>query len=119
MNYIIAPKLYNTGYLLDDTESRLKQGLMPQDLASDCFNSVPNFSKNIYCKNCYTFDNPRLNGSKSNINAFKLAQMSTQNKVVGPYINRNLMYPIHNFDVNYCLPKIPNDCPCTDYIQSP
>ena len=119
MNYIIAPKLYNTGYLLNETNLRLKQGLMPQTLSSDCFNTVPNFSKNIYCKNCYSFNDSRLDGSKLNINAFKLAQMSTQNKIIGPTINKNLMYPIHSFDVDYRLPEIPYNCPCTDYIRSP
>ena len=36
-NYLVKPKLYNAGYLLNDSYSRAKQGLMAQTLASDCF----------------------------------------------------------------------------------
>ena len=32
-NYLTKPKLYNTGFLFNDTDSRIKQGLMPQDLS--------------------------------------------------------------------------------------
>lgn len=31
------PKLYNTGFLLDDSLSREKQGLLPQGISSLCY----------------------------------------------------------------------------------
>ena len=39
-NYLTKPKLYNTGFLFNDTDSRIKQGLMPQDLSSNCFYGI-------------------------------------------------------------------------------
>lgn len=45
MVYIKAPNLNNTGYINPNYNDylRMKQGLMPQNLASDCF-SPPNWS---------------------------------------------------------------------------
>ena len=40
MNYLTKPKLYNLGFLLNDKESRIKQGLMPQTISSDCFQDI-------------------------------------------------------------------------------
>jgi hypothetical protein len=115
MSYFNKPKLYNTGYLLDDTNSRLKQGLMSQDLSSDCFNTIPNLTNNLYCKNC----NLETGGYKFN-NPFNLAQKSSVTKVQGPLINKNLMYPIYNPPINYGSPAPPmKNCSCTQYIQSP
>ena len=47
MSYINAPKLYNTGFIQNYSNLRLKQGLFPQELSSDCYISVPNFNKDI------------------------------------------------------------------------
>ena len=114
MNYLTKPILYNTGYLLSDNDLRLKQALMPQDLSSDCFNVIPNFSNTIYCKNCHGYLN-----NQNRYNAFKLAQSSTQNKIRGPMISTNLMYPIYNPPVTYGMPEIPTNCPCARYVQAP
>ena len=36
-NYIMAPKLYNTGFIaVSDTKIRLKQGLSSQAVANNC-----------------------------------------------------------------------------------
>lgn len=115
MNYLKKSNLYNTGYLLDDSNSRLKQGLMSQDLSSDCFNTIPNLPKFLYCKNC-NLDTGTYNFN----NSFDLAQKSSVYKVRGPLINRNLMYPIYNAPVNYGSPAPPmKNCACTQYIQAP
>jgi len=115
MSYLNKPKLYNTGFLQNYSDLRVKQGLFPQELSSDCFISVPNFNKSIYCKNCYGYDNPQ-----NKYNALYLAQQSTQDKIRLPLINRNLMYPIHNDPINYgSAPPPMYNCECTRYIQAP
>jgi hypothetical protein len=50
--YLNKPKLYNTGFLVNDNESRKKQGLMSQDISN-------NWSVNINEKNLLT--NPYYN----------------------------------------------------------
>ena len=116
-NYIKKPSLYNTGYDLNDDISRMKQGLMSQNLSSVCFvnsnnNSQPNMNNSLYCKNCYNYD-------KINYNAFKLAQTTTQDKLIKPVLNKDLLYPIHNDGVKYGLREINNNCECVRYIQAP
>jgi hypothetical protein len=115
MSYFNKPKLYDTGFLQNYSDLRVKQGLFPQELSSDCFISVPNFNKSIYCKNCYGYDNPQ-----NKYNALYLAQQSTQDKIRLPLINRDLMYPIHNDPINYgSMPPPMYNCECTRYIQAP
>ena len=97
-NYIKKPSLYNTGYVLNDDISRMKQGLMSNN--------------SLYCKNCY-------NDDKINYNAFKLAQTTTQDKLIKPVLNKDLLYPIHNDGVKYGLREINNNCECVRYIQAP
>lgn len=113
MVYITQTKIYNTGYLPDDDESRRKQGLMYQNLSSVCFNdSLSNFSNKISCKNCYNYNT--YDG-----NAYQLAKKSTQYKLIPPKINVNSLYPIHNDPVNYGIPPVNNSCICTRYLQAP
>ena len=115
MSYLNKPKLYDIGFLKNDYCLRLKQGLFPQELSSNCFISVPNFSNSIYSKNSYGYNNPQ-----NKYNAFYLAQQSTQDKIKLPVINNNLMYPIHNDPINYGSLSPPmKNCECTRYIQSP
>ena len=95
----------------------MKQGLMSQNLSSVCFvnsnnNSQPNMNNSLYCKNCYNYD-------KINYNAFKLAQTTTQDKLIKPVLNKDLLYPIHNDGVKYGLREINNNCECVRYIQAP
>jgi hypothetical protein len=33
--------------------------------------------------------------------------------------NDQILYPIKNLDVKYGLPKISDNCPCTDFIKAP
>lgn len=35
--YLTKPKLYNTGFLLNDKISRIKQGLLPQTMSNNCY----------------------------------------------------------------------------------
>lgn len=115
MSYLNKPKLYDTGFLQNYSDLRVKQGLFPQELSSDCFICVPNFNNSIYCKNCYGYDNPQ-----NKYNALYLAQQSTQDKISLPLINCNLMYPIHNDPINYgSAPPPMYNCECTRYIQAP
>ena len=114
MSYLNKPKLYDTGFLQNYSDLRAKQGLFPQELSSDCFISVPNFNKSIYCKNCYGYGNPQ-----NKYNALYLAQQFTQDKIRLPLINRNLMYPIHNDPVEYGMCSIPANAPCTLFVQAP
>jgi len=113
MVYITQTKIYNTGYIRNDDDSRKKQGLMFQNLSSDCFNnSLSNFSNKIPCKNCYNYDT-------YDTNAYQLAKKSTQYNLIPPKINNNSLYPIHNDAVNYGLPPISDSCICTRYLQAP
>jgi hypothetical protein len=114
MNYLTKPKLYNTGYLLNDTNSRLKQGLMPQDLSSTCFNIIPNLPSSIYCKNCCGDNYNYLNN-----NVYRIAQRSTQDTLIKPMISNNPLYPIYNLPINYGPITVPDNAPCTAYIQAP
>lgn len=114
MSYINAPKLYNTGFIQNYSNLRLKQGLFPQELSSNCYISIPNFNKDIYCKNCYGYDIPQ-----DSYNAVCLAEKSTQNKIILPMINKNLLYPIHNEPVNYGSAPPSDSCECTRYVQAP
>ena len=128
MNYITAPKLYNTGYLSDDSYSRVKQGLMPQILSSDCYVSSSIGNHYNYIPKNYVSSNSTYNTSFKPLNnrhnnniflpAYKLATQSTQEKLYKPEINQNILYPIHNNYVYYGN-YLPNDAPCMDYIQSP
>ena len=36
-NYLNRPKLYDTGFLLNDRISRIKQGLLPQTMSNNCY----------------------------------------------------------------------------------
>ena len=45
MSYLTKPKLYDTGFLQNYSKLRMKQGLFPQELSSDCYISIPNFKK--------------------------------------------------------------------------
>lgn len=53
MSKINKPKLYNTGFLRDDSLSRMKQGLLPQDISSLCyiFRNPKPLEKNPYFNN--------------------------------------------------------------------
>ena len=45
-NYIVAPRLYNTGFIPESASVlRIKQGLAPQDISNDC---ILNNTCNIY-----------------------------------------------------------------------
>lgn len=46
-NYIVAPRLYNTGFIPESASAlRIKQGLAPQDISNDCM--LDNNTCNIY-----------------------------------------------------------------------
>jgi hypothetical protein len=114
MEYITAPKLYNTGFLLDDDVSRVKQGLFTQDLSSDCFVTMPYQYryKNIF-KNTVGYNNNLYK------NALQLARTSTDAPISRPILNKNLLYPIHNEPINYGSPSIPNNCICLENLRAP
>jgi hypothetical protein len=59
MNYIKSPTLYNTGILPDTTAFRMKQGLLPQNIANNC---LSNPAKQT-CNRCslYPFYTPDVN----------------------------------------------------------
>ena len=114
MSYINKPKLYDTGFLHNSSNIRLKQGLFPQELSSDCFIPMPNFNNSIYSKNSYGYDNPQ-----NKYNAIYLAQQSTPDKIILPKINNNLMYPIHNDPINYGSLPPDDNCECTRYVRAP
>lgn len=121
-------KLYNTGYISNDSYLRVKQGLMPQVLSSDCYVSASIGTQYNYIpKNRVSAESTKNTAFKhfndyhsQNIflPAYILAKQSTNQKLYKPQINQNILYPIHNDDVYYG-PSIPNDSPCLDYISSP
>lgn len=111
-------KFYTASFLPNDDEARAKQGLMSQNLASNCFSSVPNFSNGFYCNNCVGYT-PRLSGMYRK-NAFEIAKDSTNDKLRMPLINtNNLLYPIYNPPINYGSLPPSNTNPCTRYVQGP
>lgn len=57
MNYLTKPKLYNPGFLYNDENSRIKQGLMPQDMSSNCYNGMSMKKEKKLLKNPY-YNNP-------------------------------------------------------------
>jgi hypothetical protein len=96
-NYLTKPKLYNTGFLLDDRDSRIIQGLMPQGLSNNCFVGINKDNNNYYYNN--------YNISRSNLDT-------------NPYYN-NSKFPIKQPFVNYGIQSIPDDCLCLSNIMSP
>ena len=62
MIYLKAPSLYNTGFINQNYNDflRMKQGMMPQNLTSDCF-SPPDWTKyNIPINKEYSCSGPNL-----------------------------------------------------------
>ena len=60
MIYLKAPSLYNTGFIKSNQNDylRMKQGLMPQNLASDCFSPPDWTSYNVPVDNEYKCTGP-------------------------------------------------------------
>ena len=116
MNFITSTS-YQTGYLYNDSESRAKQGLMSQQLASSCFEAIPNVTtSNNYCSNCYGYQAPTPNDFNIS-QTINLAKLSTNDAIQKPLVSNNLMYPIYNPPVTYGEPIIPDNAPCVRYIQ--
>lgn len=96
-NYLTKPVLYNTGFLLDDKELRIKQGLLPQGLSNNCYVNVNKPVNNDY---------------------YISRSINDENLLKNPYYN-NILFPIKQPFVNYGTPNIPNECPCLRNIKSP
>jgi len=96
-NYINKPKLYNTGFLLDDRISRQKQNLMSQELSNNCFVGIKrNVNDNFY-------DNYNI---------------TEKNLMNNPYYN-NRLFPVRQPYANYGGYKISNNCECLLNIKAP
>ena len=96
-NYLTKPVLYNTGFLLDEKELRIKQGLLPQGLSNNCY----------------------VNVNKPVNNDYYISHSINENNLLkNPYYN-NILFPIKQPFVNYGTPSIPNECPCLRNIKSP
>jgi hypothetical protein len=85
-NYLVAPKLYNTGFINPKAnELRIKQGLAPQDVSNACdYNTFSELDK--------------YQGTQPN------------------EIHQKRLYPAKQTQLDYGLPQIPDNCPCLDYI---
>ena len=95
-NYLTKPILYNTGFLLDEKELRIKQGLLPQGLSNNCYVNV----------------NQPINSE------YYVSNSISQNLLKNPYYN-NVLFPIKQPFVNYGIPTIPYDCPCLRNMRAP
>jgi hypothetical protein len=62
MIYLKAPSLYNTGFIKSNYNDylRMKQGLMPQNLASDCFSPPDWTSYNVPVEPQYACNGPNM-----------------------------------------------------------
>ena len=117
---IPKPRLNNLGYVKNDSESRIQQGLMPQLISSSCFTSFPIGKQYLdICKNCSSCINTRSPIENIFEQPYELAQKSTQYKLIPPQVNENIMYPIHNDPVEYGMCPIPDNAPCTLFVQAP
>jgi hypothetical protein len=89
-NYLVASKLYNTGFIPPSaTQLRIKQGLIPQDISNACAYTLP--PKSAYAGQTHPQRVPNQTG----------------------------LYPAKQVQMTYDLPSIPDNCPCLDYIQAP
>ena len=95
-NYLTKPILYNTGFLLDDKELRIKQGLLPQGLSNNCYVNINQPIKNEYISR----------------------NIEDNNLLKNPYYN-NVLFPIKQPFVNYGIPPIPYNCPCLRNMRAP
>lgn len=85
-NYLVAPKLYKTGFLSSNANVlRIKQGLTPQDISNVCY--IPSPSTN------------------------------TSYDEIQREITQSDFHPAKQTQLDYRLPKIPNNCPCLDYLS--
>jgi len=90
-NYLVASKLYNTGFIPFSAASlRIKQGLAPQDITNACAYVAPP-----------AFAYP------------------SQGIPSGAKCNQKNLYPAKQSEISYGIPSIPNSCPCLDYIKAP
>ena len=91
-NFIVYNNVfYNTGFKTKyETPIRIKQNLDPQDITSACAYSKP-----------------------------YLTSYPTKCVPEGSVCYQNTLYPAKQVQLSYGIPKIPNYCPCTDYIKAP
>lgn len=89
-NYLVAPKLYNTGFISPNAAAlRIKQGLAPQDISNACAYIPP--PNSAYLGQTYPTKATYQTG----------------------------LYPAKQVQMSYDLPEIPDNCPCLDYIRAP
>jgi len=98
-NYLTKPVLYNTGFLLNDKELRIKQGLLPQGLSNNCYVDV-NTNKPANASQSMSYD------------------IEENNLLKNPYYN-NILFPIKQPYVNYGTPSVPYNCPCLRNMRAP
>jgi len=110
-NYINKPKLYNTGFLLDDRKSRYIQGLLSQELTNDCFVDLnKTLPKNRQLNNRkYSLSNnpPFLNND-----FYGNYSINKSNMLANPYYNNEkfpLLQPFVSYGDNF---NVPDNCPC-------
>ena len=90
MNYIIAPKLFNTGFIPHTSnEIRIRQGLTPQDVTNAC----------MYDRTIQEIVN-------------------TPNQCY-PLCNKQNLYPAKQVVMNYDTPSPNDNCICLRYVQPP
>jgi hypothetical protein len=62
-NSLKAPTLFSTGFLPDTSKMRIKQGLLPQQISNQCFDSN-NSNETCDDKNIYPFPSSQLSYGK-------------------------------------------------------
>lgn len=87
-NYLLVSKQFNTGYLPDETDLRIKQGLAPQQITNACAYLPPTFTA-----------------------------YPAQGFPYGATCNNAALKPAKQVKWNYGMPEIPDSCPCTKYLQ--
>ena len=90
-NYITSSTLFNTGFLPDTSVSRIKQGLLPQNVANLCQPMEP---------------------------SSQLKNSSFMTKMGGDCNNNNL-YPFPATQYSYGPGSIPDDCACARFLKAP
>lgn len=108
-NYINKPKLYNTGFISVDKNSRYVQGLLPQELTNDCFiglnKTIPK-NRNLNKQHSLT-NTPFLNND-----FYGNYSINKANMIANPYYNNEkfpLLQPFVSYGDNF---NISDNCPC-------
>ena len=89
--YLRVSQRYTTGFLPNDSIARIKQGLAPQNIANACAYVEPTI----------------------------MVQAAMSGIPAGSLCNEQALLPFPSVQMSYGIPSVPENCPCTTYLQAP